>query len=267
MPDTTYTHGHHDSVLRSHRWRTAANSAAYLVPHLVSGIDLLDVGCGPGTITCDLARAVAPGRVVGVDAAAGVIEEAREAAARDGVTGVTFEVADPFALPFDDDTFDIVHAHQVLQHVADPVSALVEMRRVCRPGGLVAARDSDYPAFTFAPPNSDLDRALVAYGALTRINRARWDAGRLLLGWAHEAGFTEVAPSASVWCFATEGDRAWWGGLWADRFTQSTLAEQLLTHGIATREDLEAFAEAWRSWAASPDGWFAALHGEILATA
>ena len=81
MPDTTYTHGHHDSVLRSHRWRTVANSAAYLMPHLVPGVDLLDVGCGPGTITCDMARAVAPGRVVGVDAAAGVIEEAREAAA------------------------------------------------------------------------------------------------------------------------------------------------------------------------------------------
>ncbi len=267
MPDTTYTHGHHDSVLRSHRWRTVANSAAYLMPHLVPGVDLLDVGCGPGTITCDMARAVAPGRVVGVDAAAGVIEEAREAAARDGVTGVTFEVADLFVLPFDDDTFDIVHAHQVLQHVADPVSALVEMRRVCRPGGLVAARDSDYPAFTFAPSSADLDRALAAYGALTRINRAHWDAGRMLLGWAHDAGFAEVAPSASVWCFATEVDRAWWGGLWADRFTQSTLAEQLLAHGIATGEDLEAFAVAWRSWALSPDGWFAVLHGEILATA
>jgi len=267
MPDTTYTHGHHDSVLRSHRWRTVANSAAYLVPHLVPGLDLLDVGCGPGTITCDLARAVAPGRVVGVDAAPGVIEEAREAAARDKGTEVAFEVADLFALPFDDDTFDIVHAHQVLQHVADPVAALVEMRRVCRPGGLVAARDSDYPAFTFAPGSADIDRALAAYGALTRVNRAHWDAGRLLLGWAHAAGFTEVAASASVWCFATDADRAWWGGLWADRFTQSALAEQLQGHGIATREDLEAFAGAWRAWSASPDGWFAVLHGEILATA
>ncbi len=67
MPDTTYTHGHHESVLRSHRWRTAANSAAYLLPYLRPGQDLLDIGCGPGTLTGDLARAVSPGRVVGID--------------------------------------------------------------------------------------------------------------------------------------------------------------------------------------------------------
>ena len=66
-PDETYTHGHHESVLRSHRWRTMANSAAYLEPHLEPGLGLLDVGCGPGTITVDLARRLAPGRVVGID--------------------------------------------------------------------------------------------------------------------------------------------------------------------------------------------------------
>jgi SAM-dependent methyltransferase len=61
----TYTHGHAEPVLRSHRWRTADNSAAHLLPHLRAGLDVLDVGCGPGTITVDLARRVAPGRVLG----------------------------------------------------------------------------------------------------------------------------------------------------------------------------------------------------------
>jgi SAM-dependent methyltransferase len=268
MPDTTYTHGHDDSVLRSHRWRTAANSAAYLLPRLRPGLDLLDVGCGPGTITSDLARAVAPGRVVGIDAEPDVLDQAR-AAARAAGQAVTFEVADLFALPFADNSFDVVHAHQVLQHVADPVAALVEMRRVCRPGGVVAARDADYRTFTFAPAEPDLDRAIAAYGELTRVNRAHWDAARHLLGWAHAAGFTEVEAGASVWCFATEEDRAWWGGLWADRFAapDSSLGGQLESHAIADRADLEAFGAGWRRWAASPDGWFAVLHGEILATA
>ena len=180
---------------------------------------------------------------------------------------VVFEVADLFALPYADDTFDVVHAHQVLQHVADPVRALVELRRVCRTGGLVAARDGDYPAFSYAPLEPAMVRSVAAYGELTRVNRAHWDAGRLLLGWAHAAGFAEVVASASVWCFATEEERAWWGGLWADRFAASPMADQLLANGIADADDLVAFADGWRRWAASPDGWFAALHGEILATA
>jgi ubiquinone/menaquinone biosynthesis C-methylase UbiE len=65
-----YTHGHHESVLRSHRWRTVENSAAYLVPFLRPGLDLLDVGCGPGSITQDFATRVAPGRVCGLDRSA-----------------------------------------------------------------------------------------------------------------------------------------------------------------------------------------------------
>jgi ubiquinone/menaquinone biosynthesis C-methylase UbiE len=264
MTDVPYTHGHHESVLRSHRWRTASNSAAYLVARLRPGLTLLDVGCGPGTVTCDLARLVAPGTVVGIDAAEAVVAQARQEARRSGPPTVSFAVGDLFDLDFDDATFDVVHAHQVLQHVGDPVGALREMRRVCRPGGVVAARDSDYPGFRFFPEDGELDRAIAAYGQLTRANGANWDAGRRLLHWANQAGFASVEPSASTWCFATPEDRAWWGGLWADRFTQSSLADQLLDHGFADRAELDSFARAWRSWAASPDGWFGVLHGEVL---
>jgi SAM-dependent methyltransferase len=270
MTDVPYTHGHDESVLRSHRWRTAENSAAYLLPRLQPSMSLLDVGCGPGTITRDLAARVAPGRVVGIDAAESVIAEAT-AAATGPATGpatpsVTFEVGDVYALAFDDATFDIVHAHQLLQHLGDPVAALTEMRRVCRPGGLVAARDADYPTFRFFPDQPDIARAIEAYGTLTRVNGANWDAGRRLLHWARSAGFAAIAPSASVWCFATPDERNWWGELWAERFTHSWLAEQLVGHGIVSQPDLAVFARAWRAWAASPDGWFAVIHGEILAT-
>src|SRR5580698_729060 len=115
VPDVRYTHGHHESVLRSHRWRTADNSAAYLVPHLRPGMALLDVGCGPGTITADLARLVAPGVVVGIDASEEVVAQAAAYAEQQGVTNVRFEVGDLFALTHDDASFDVVHAHQVLQ--------------------------------------------------------------------------------------------------------------------------------------------------------
>jgi SAM-dependent methyltransferase len=120
----TYLHGHHDSVLRSHRWRTAENSAGYLLAHLREDARVLDVGCGPGTITVDLAARVRGGQVTGIDAAPDVLAEARQEADRRGQANVRFETGDVYRLAYADGTFDVVHAHQLLQHLSDPVRAL-----------------------------------------------------------------------------------------------------------------------------------------------
>ena len=136
-----YTHGHHESVLRSHRWRTAENSAGYLLPFLEPGMRLLDVGCGPGTVTLDLAARVAPGETVAVDRDAGVLTEARSLLDSREISGVEFRTGDVYALAFEDESFDVVHAHQLLRHLTDPVAALAEMRRVLRAGGVLAVRD------------------------------------------------------------------------------------------------------------------------------
>ena len=267
-----YTHGHHDSVLRSHRWRSAANSAAYLIDLLNPGQRLLDVGCGPGTITVDLARLVWPGPVVAIDHAPAAVMAARTAAAAAGMGGagvgsIAFAVADVASLDHPDGTFDVVHAHQVLQHLTEPVAALREMRRVCAPGGVVAARDADYLAMVWHPADTGLDRWLELYRAVARANGGEPDAGRRLLGWAHAAGFATVTASASTWCYATPDDRAWWGGLWAERMTESDVAGRVVELGLASRRDLAEIAEAWRRWAGAPDGWFAVVHGEVLCRA
>jgi ubiquinone/menaquinone biosynthesis C-methylase UbiE len=263
-----YSHGHHESVLRSHRWRTAANSAGYLLPSLEPGTALLDVGCGPGTITADLAELVgASGRVTALERAPEALDLARAEVERRGLSNVDFAVGNVQALDLPADCYDVVHAHQVLQHVDDPVQALREMRRVCRPGGVVAARDSDYAGFTWWPELPELDRWLGLYRVLARSNSAEPDAGRRLLSWARAAGFEEVAAGSSTWCFATAADRDWWGGLWADRVVGSDFARQTVDRGLATTEDLATLAAGWRRWAAADDGWFSVLHGEVLARA
>jgi SAM-dependent methyltransferase len=158
-----------------------------------------------------------PPRVLGIDVSAGVIEEARRSAGAGA--NVELSVGDLYALEMDDHTFAVVHAHQVLQHLLDPVRALREMKRVCKPGGLVAARDGEYAAFRWYPDEPAIDRWLALYRTIARRNMGEPDAGRFLLAWAHAAGFDDVRSGASVWCFATPDDRAWWGGLWADRMT------------------------------------------------
>lgn len=262
-----YTHGHRESVLRSHRWRTAQNSAAYLLPHLRPGMSLLDVGCGPATITVDLAARLDPGRVTAVETSEAALGLARAEAARQSCSNIDFAVADVHGLDFADDRFDVVHAHQVLQHVGDPVAALREMRRVCKPGGLVAARDSDYAAFTWYPAVPGLDQWLALYRQAAYANGGEPDAGRRLLAWAHAAGLHDVKPTSSTWCFATPADRDWWGGMWAERILTSDLTDQLLSTGAATEADLHGIARAWTEWAGDEDGWMSLLHGEILAVA
>lgn len=259
-----YTHGHHESVLRSHTWRTAANSAAYLLGELKPHMRVLDIGCGPGTISADLAALVPRGGVTAVDHAPVIVEQARALAAERGLTNMTFAVADVHALDFPDDTFCVVHAHQVLQHVGDPVRALREMRRVTRPGGVVAVRDSDYGAFTWFPESPELAGWLELYQRVARANGGEPDAGRRLKSWALAAGYTDITASASAWCFATQEERAWWGGLWADRTVASSYAEVAVEGGHATAAELATFSHAWRRWAARDDAWFMVPHGEIL---
>jgi SAM-dependent methyltransferase len=261
----TYTHGHHESVLRSHTWRTAENSAAYLLPHLRPGQTLLDVGCGPGTITADLALLVAPGEAVGIDAAADVVARATEHAAGLGIPSLRFEVGDLFALGYPDASFDVIHLHQVLQHVADPVAALVELRRVLRPDGVLAARDSDYGAFSWAPGDPLLDRWLELYLAVTTRNGHDARIGPRLLGLAHQAGFGDVTVSSSTWTYTDPESRAWWGGLWADRIRYSRFAEQAVEYGLSDTGELDAMAGAFGRWAASRDAVFVIPHMEILA--
>ena len=260
----TYLHGHHDSVLRSHRWRTAENSAGYLLAALPDTARVLDVGCGPGTITVDLAARVPGGQVVGVDQAPDVLAVARQEAVRQGRPNVGFGVGNAYHLAFGDGTFDVVHAHQVLQHLPDPVGALAEMRRVCRAGGLVAARDGDYGGMLWFPEDPLLAEWLALYQRVARALGGEPDAGRRLLSWARAAGFAEVEASASVWCYAAPGDRSWWGRLWAERLTESPFGDRVVERALASRADLRRLAEAWLRWAASDDGWFLIPHGEIL---
>jgi SAM-dependent methyltransferase len=257
-----YTHGHHESVLRSHRTRTAQTSAAYLLPLLKSADRMLDVGAGPGTITVDFAEIVAD--VTATEISPDALALTRATAAERGSTNIDFQVADVHALPFDDDTFDVTHAHQVLQHVADPVQALREMARVTKPGGIIAARDSDYAGFIWWPQLPALDSWLDLYRKAALANGGEPDAGRRLLSWAHAAGLQDVTTTSSTWCFATLDEREWWGGMWADRILNSAIAPQLTGSGMATSAELQEISDAWRAWAADGDGWISIPHGEII---
>jgi ubiquinone/menaquinone biosynthesis C-methylase UbiE len=259
-----YTLGHHDSVLAVHRWRTIANSAAYLEPELIAGRTLLDVGCGPGTVTVEFGERLGDENVVGVDMADAALAAARAFADTAG-SAVRFERADALALPFDADSFDIVHTHQTLQHVPDPVAMLRSMARVARPGGIIAARETDYGATTWYPLLPALAHWLELYRRVHRATSGEPDAARHLVAWARAAGLQSLRVSGSSWVFATPEQRAWWGGAWAVRAVESDFAKHAIDGGHATTNELQRISAAWREWADHDDAWFSMTHGELLA--
>jgi SAM-dependent methyltransferase len=225
---------------------------------------LLDVGCGPGTITTGLARAVGPGNVVGIDPVEAVIEQAREHARNEGLGEIRFDAASAYALPEPDEAFDVAYMHQVLQHVTRPVDLLRETLRVLRPGGLVAAREVDYATMTHWPRYPEIDRWLELYHAVAARNDAEPDAGRRTPAWAREAGFADLEVSAETMLFHDRADIENWGYSWADRTTKSSLAEQALEYGLATSADLEGIADGWRRWAVDPDAFFFYVNIEVI---
>lgn len=260
-----YTHGHHESVLRVHQWRTVANSAAFLLPYLAPDTKLLDVGCGPGTISAELSLSTPQGSVTAIDLSSDVIELAKREHSAADYPNLNFDTGDVYALNYPDNSFDIVYTHQVLQHLGKPIEALLEMKRVLRPGGIIAVRDADYGVFSWSPALAEFDAWMAIYQEVTRRNGATANGGRALKGWVSKAGFHSLEVSGSVWTFSTLKDRQWWGGAWAQRVLKSDFADQALKYGVADSAQLESISAAFMRWVADDEAVFFVPNYEVIA--
>jgi ubiquinone/menaquinone biosynthesis C-methylase UbiE len=261
----TYSHGHHSSVVQSHARRTAQNSAAFLLPYIKSNHTILDIGCGPGSITVDFAALVPDGKVIGGDAVSDVLQQATTLAESRKQTNISFETIDANNLPYSDDSFDIVFCHQLLQHVKDPIGVLKEMRRVAKPGGIVAARDADYRTFAWYPEPPALDKWGRVYQDVAKANGGEPNAGRYLHIWARKAGFKpeEVHFTWNSWLF--QGEQAVsWGDSWCQRTLHSAFPDTAKKHDLATQADLEEISKAWKDWGREDGAFIAIPNGEIL---
>jgi ubiquinone/menaquinone biosynthesis C-methylase UbiE len=261
----TYQHGHHASVVTNHAKRTAENSAAFFLPFLKPGMRLLDVGCGPGSITAGLAQRVEPGETIGIDPSPGVIETARSLADAKGPGHLAFEVGNIYEPRFAAESFDAVFAHQVLQHLARPVDALRQMRRLLKPGGVAGVRDVDWGSATFYPENQGMRRFLALYHELARRNGGQPNAGRYLRRWFRDAGFADARTMTSTMSYTDRAATEDWGNTYAERTLHSNVADKALEYGLATRSELEEIAAAWRAWGRDPDAFFCFSNTEVIA--
>lgn len=176
--------------------RSADTHAAFFLPHIMPGDDLLDCGCGPGTITLGLAEAVFPGHVTGLDIEPSQLELAERLAWGREIMNTRFLRGNAYELPFRDGRFDLVFSHALLEHLSDPQAALREMARVLKPGGTIGVCLPDWDQFEFHPFPTEVRNAIALYRGIQEENGGTTNGGTKLCNWLEASGFTAVKMSA-----------------------------------------------------------------------
>jgi ubiquinone/menaquinone biosynthesis C-methylase UbiE len=247
--------------------RSADVYADFLLPHLQPDMTVLDCGCGTGTITLGLAKAVPDSRVVAVDIAMDALAAIRRSAASVGQNNLACIAGDGRRLPFCDGAFDAALCHSMLETLDDPSTAVAELRRVTRRGGIVGAASVEYGGAILAGAHTagpqrfyDFRQQLWRAAGIAEPNT-----GRKLRGLFSAAGFARVEATAGYISYGTP-DRV--GAFARDRAKECLdqgLIEALTRYGIASAEELSRLAAEWEEWGNDPGAFFAFAWCRVLA--
>ena len=257
-----YSHGYESKFVEYLESRKVSKDAAFFLPHIKSGMSLIDCGCGPGTITIDLAESITPGRVVGIDFEENQINIAKKNAIERRIPNVKFQVGDIYRLPFPDNSFDAAFAHTIFQHLEDPVKAAIEIHRVLKPGGIIGLREEDTAGFIISPFTPKFGELMKLYVKTWKHNGGDPYFARQQRAVLNEAGFVRVEASASAESYGTTESTRKMGEMMADYMkTHLETAIQLNWVDVTTVETLTA---EWRSWGEHPDAFFGVLFCEAV---
>ncbi len=264
--DLGYTQGYSKSVVASHASRTVQNSAEFLLPHILPNSTILDLGCGPGTITLGFCTYAPKGRVIGLDAGESVIAQARSTAPEVEYPNLTFKVADiTTRLPFDDASIDIVYTSQTIYHIPLPVHVMKEAYRVLKKGGILAMRETD--TLIWHPSSPTTEAYCAAIGKSVPPGAQGVGTGRRLHIWANEAGFElkKMQIGTGGTTYAAPELSKWWAGIHIERL-QGEVGKKWLEEQkfVRNQSDIDAMIAGLKAWGEHDDAWYTALNGEVV---
>lgn len=224
--------------------RRTLSEAAFFLPHLHPGMSLLDVGCGSGTITVELAAVVAPAPVVGVDLNEQRIEAAQRIARKRQVENVEFQVGDLCHVPYAENEFDAVFEHMVFMHMPDPRVGVREIFRVLKPGGVFGGNDVDRDCLlaNWPPLVEEFMQLIFNY----RSSRGTNDGiGKEVPGMLRAAGFVDIEVNATAHAHGNLGERRrirhQYVGIASEPDFVSTVVAEGWTDAAAVQRMIEAF--------------------------
>jgi ubiquinone/menaquinone biosynthesis C-methylase UbiE len=178
---------------------------------LKPGMHVADIGCGPGTVTFFLARQISPGGIAsGVDASAEQLSVAREEAQENGVKNVCFIEADVYSLGLKENSFDLVYARSLLSHLQDPLQAIMEMKRIVKPGGVLVCEDIDMGSIHSEPSTAEYERAVEIWSALGARRRTDYRVGPHMADLFRKACFVHVQETAHQPKFISGEKKRYW---------------------------------------------------------
>ncbi|PQE17104.1 arsenite methyltransferase protein [Rutstroemia sp. NJR-2017a BBW] len=268
-----YTRGHSDHTISTHLLRTAESHAPFLLPHLKPTDHILDVGCGPGTITTSFAKYVTEGRITGIDISPIVLQKAQTLASEfhiptHGCGSVVFEEGDILAgLSYPDATFDVIYSSQLLGHMPPPelpLQALIEMRRVLKPGGILATRDGLGPHFY--PRSLDLDR-LWGQNEFRASRKGQPEVDTTAMSMPalfRAAGFKEIKVDAGTNVYAGIEDRKRMFERAKGQLRDGDAFYRSWVDAGITREEIQETLWAVEKWAGMEDAWMVVLQCDVL---
>ena len=251
-----YSHGQGKKMIHALSERTASSHAAFFTPHLKSGMNLLDCGCGPGSISIDLAALIAPGDVIGIDMAESTLENARKNAKERGVSNILFEAANVYELPFPDNTFNAVFSHSLVEHLRNPLKGLMEQYRVLKPGGILGIRDADRDGEIFWPEKESLTKVLDMWNRVMQHNGGDPFIGRRLRSLLTEIGLKRIEASASYECHGTPESVQYTVDIGSNYFS-GVFADQVIELGWMDRSEIENIVADWKIWGETPGAFWA----------
>ncbi len=260
-----YTMGYSEEILKTQLRATVENSAEFLLPYLRPGLRLLDFGCGPGAISVGLAKAVAPGEMHGVDMAEPQIEMARSLAASQSQDNAIFHVGDVTDLKFEDGFFDVAHCRNVLMHVPDTAAVLSEVKRVLKPGGLIACREMICESAFTHPDFGIMRRSWEMFEDLVRADDGHPQMGKEMKGHILEAGFVDIRMNASFSLYSTPEEIASIYRLISQWLLAPEASEAAIKYGASSSKLVKDLKVAYDQWKEHPGALFTFAYGEAIA--
>ncbi len=259
-----YTMGFSEEILEAYKRYTAQSQAAHLLPYLRPGLHVLDFGCGPGTISVGLAKAVDPGEMHGIDMEPSQVEMARTVAAFQRQENAKFHVADVVDLPFEDGYFDVVHGHDILMYIPDTQAALAELKRVLKPGGIISCREMIGESSFTEPDYGVIRKSWDMFEDLLAADDGHPQIGKELREHLAGAGFTNVRMTGSFQMYSTPADIMFIYNVANKWFLAPEIVEAAIQYGAATRELVDAIGAAYERWKVDDGAVCGLAYGEAI---